>query len=1013
MGSFLAAIVACFFYMAGYLGWVTWRASALDSTKPLTEYTHTVWTRRDGLPSAFIYAIAQTQDGYIWLGTADGIVRFDGIRFVHWHPKTGPKTLLGVVRALCPARDGGLWVGTASGAVGHILGDELTTFSIGVQVEAILEARDETVWIATRDRILRFRAETQDQTGSAIALPGVFLSGPLEDGSGSIWLTTDTSAIHFDPGNPQDPATETTKGERWLSKDANGNIWTIRRNGFTRPVKNIQTFRRHALEIEPVDIKTVLQDSKGNTWIGSAGQGLVRLPAETGDLNKAEKYSRVDGLSADTVWCFLEDREHNIWVGTQNGLNRFRDEKVATLTSREGLASDSVNALAAGPDASVWTSTSMGVLLLNGEHRDLYLRGTRAMGLLAEGNTLWAGTNRGITRLQDGEWRDVSLPRGLRLADVTAITEDHEHGIWLCDGRHGLYRWNNGRITDFSREPLLKGKAIRVARADHKGSVWFGLYEGGILVFDGTQFRSYSERDGVARGSVNDVFVDANNTVWIGAEAGLTRFDAQRFVTWSRASGLPGDRVLWILTDSNDDIWLGYSTGVARVGKSELDKAVQEPGYRVSFQFLDEADGVKGNPDRQWQSPAVRASDGKFWFRTSEGVAILDPEHLTRNPVPPPVHVERLLADGIEFDTRQPVRLRPLTKNVEIDYTALSFAEPRNVRFRYKLEGFDAVWRDVGARRQAFYTNLQPRAYRFRVLACNNDGVWNESGAAVDFDLLPAFYQTRWFGLLCILIVIILAWGAYRLRVWQVTTHLRDRFEERLKERTRIAQDLHDSLIQEVMGISLQVEVTDQLLPPDLPAKQSLERALRLCKSALQAGRRALNELRSAPLNAGDLVKSFSQLSGEFAREAGTQVEAVVEGRERPLRAVTGHDVLQVGRQAITNAFQHAQATKIHVLLSYGEQHFRMQVVDNGRGIDQENMSLGRPGHYGIAGMQERAERLGGRFSIRSRVGEGTEVELSIPAHLLYQDDVPASRTRLADKWRHVSTLLGIRNPKA
>jgi signal transduction histidine kinase len=394
-------------------------------------------------------------------------------------------------------------------------------------------------------------------------------------------------------------------------------------------------------------------------------------------------------------------------------------------------------------------------------------------------------------------------------------------------------------------------------------------------------------------------------------------------------------------------------------------------------------------------------------------VATFDPRHMTKNLVTPPVHIERLVADGSDVDTSQPVRLRALTRDVEIDYTALSLAEPRSVHFRYKLEGFDSEWRDVGARRQAFYTNLRPRTYRFRVLACNNDGVWNESGAGLDFAVLPAFYQTQAFLLLCALVLIILSWGAYQLRVWQVTSRLRDRFEERLKERTRIAQELHDNLIQDVMGISLQIEVIDELLPlpAELPAKQSLGRALRLCKSALDEGRRALNDLRSAPLRADDLVRSFSELSSEGGGTPGMRVDVVVEGHERPLNAVAGHDVLQVGRQAIANAFQHSQARQIHVLLSYGQHQLGLRVRDNGCGMSEETLNVRRPGHYGIAGIQERAKRLGASLSIKSRVGEGTEVNLSVPTQLVYQEDVPRSGSRLADVWHSITRRLGIRTP--
>jgi signal transduction histidine kinase len=530
-----------------------------------------------------------------------------------------------------------------------------------------------------------------------------------------------------------------------------------------------------------------------------------------------------------------------------------------------------------------------------------------------------------------------------------------------------------------------------------------------VVVFDGSRFHAYSEADGLAGGSVNAVHIDDKGTVWIGTERGLSQFDGQRFVTWTIASGLPGERVLWILSDTAGRIWLAYSDGVACVSRSELDQAARDPSHRVAYRFFDDGDGLKGNPDQGWQASAVRASDGKLWFRTSDGVGIIDPQELDKNPVVPPVHIERLVADGKVIDSTHQTQLEPLTRDVEIDYTALSLAEPRKVRFRYKLEGFDPHWRDAGTRRQAFYTNLDPRAYRFRVLACNNDGVWNESGATLGFDLLPAFYQTQWFRLLCVLAAIIVAWGSYRVHVWQVTTQLKERYEERLKERTRIAQELHDNLIQDVMGISLQIEVTDELLPASFPAKEPLTRALALCKSALDAGRRALNDLRTVPLSTADLVKSFSQLANELTRNAGTKIDVTVEGRERPLNAVPGNDMLQIGRQAISNALQHADAKRIHVLLAYGEQELRLRVQDNGRGMDEEALNLRRPGHYGIVGMHERAARLGATISLQSRIGEGTEVNLSVPASVLYQDSSSDGGSRLADKWQSLAERFGIR----
>src|SRR3984893_5723231 len=379
-------------------------ASAFDSSKPLTEYTHTVWTHRDGIPSAFIYSIAQTRDGYLWLATTDGLVRFDGVRFIHWRPKTGHTALLGVVRSLFASQDGSLWIGTAAGLVGHLRGDDLTTFSVVAQPEAILEDHDGTLWVATENRVLRFRAATHEQIGAAIILPGPFLSGPLQQNRGSIWFSTHNSVVRLDPGDAQGRLVKVAEGKFWLSEDASQTIWLTSPDGVSQAVHEGQTSAAWmATPRGTFNVQTVLRASKGNAWIGTLGQGLVRPGNASRSEKKIEKFSQSDGLSADSVWCLLEDREQNIWVGTQNGLNRFRDEKVTTLTRREGLISDDVRALAAGPDGGIWASTSIGIHRIDGEHREAYLKGTSILGLHVDRhNTLWAGTSRGIGRMERG-----------------------------------------------------------------------------------------------------------------------------------------------------------------------------------------------------------------------------------------------------------------------------------------------------------------------------------------------------------------------------------------------------------------------------------------------------------------------------------------------------------------------------------------------------------------------------------------------------------------------------------
>jgi signal transduction histidine kinase len=531
---------------------------------------------------------------------------------------------------------------------------------------------------------------------------------------------------------------------------------------------------------------------------------------------------------------------------------------------------------------------------------------------------------------------------------------------------------------------VLKGKSILSAEADSHGRWWFGLDHGGIAVFENGRFRGYSDRDGLPRGSVTSMAADEDGSIWIGAETGLSRFDGSRFVTWTSADGLPGDRVLWVLSDRHGMLWLGFSFGVAKVKRSALEASAGRQSNRVEFDLLESGDGLNGNPSLNWQSPAVQSTDGAVWFQTSEGIGVIDPRRLSNNSVVPPVQIEAITADSERLDLTAPIQLKPRTRDVQFDYTAPSFVEPRRVRFRYMLEGYDATWQEADTRRQAFYTNLPPRRYRFRVIACNNDGVWNESGATLPFDLLPAFYQTPWFRVLCLMLLMLAGLGIYRWRVLQLDARLRARFDARLAERTRIAQELHDNLLQNVLGISLQLEVTDELLPSDAVARKPLEEALRLSKTAMTEGRRALNDLRVQKVGSEDLVRAFAQVAKDFPASEPPEVDVLKEGQERPLNPVTGQDVLQIARQAIANALQHAEARRVHVLLSYGQRGLSIRVKDNGRGIDEHTLKLGRAGHHGIMGMRERAVRIGATLTILSRAGEGTEVCLDVPEHFIY-----------------------------
>jgi ligand-binding sensor domain-containing protein len=433
-------------------------------------------------------------------------------------------------------------------------------------VEALLEARDHTLWVATEDRIVRLHPDTLALMGSPINLPADFYSGLLQDKQGFIWLSTRRGVEQIEPVSGELRPKKPVEENSWLSQDRSGAIWITRPDGRTLGLQESQPVRSTS-RLNALEMRAVVRDNRGNTWIGTLGKGLLRVRSAAGD-SPPDRFSRADGLSNDNVWSLFEDREHNLWVGTQDRLDFIRDGTVTTLNRSKGLASDSVGALAAGPAGSVWASTSLGINRIDSGHREFHLKVPRAGALFADReNNLWAATSSGVIRMANGIWSQVQFPSGLNLKDVVAISDDDRHGIWIFDDDKGLYRWSSQKIDRFSNEPLLRGKSILTIRGDSKGRVWFGFYQGGVVVLEKGVFRAYSDRDGLAGGSINAVSVDNTGTVWIGAERGLSRFDGARFSTWNSAQGLPGERVLWVLPARDGRLWLGYTTGVARMSR--------------------------------------------------------------------------------------------------------------------------------------------------------------------------------------------------------------------------------------------------------------------------------------------------------------------------------------------------------------------------------------------------------------------------------------------------------------
>ena len=441
-----------------------------------------------------------------------------------------------------------------------------------------------------------------------------------------------------------------------------------------------------------------------------------------------------------------------------------------------------------------------------------------------------------------------------------------------------------------------------------------------------------------------------------------------------------------IVEDDDGFLWLACALGILRVSPAEIEKALTTPSYLIEGLTIGASDGLRGLPRQREPFPtAARAADGRLWFATTGGIAIIDPKRLATNPVPPPIVIESIKADDRVWSRVDQPQLPARTSNIEIRYAALSLTDPERVRFRHKLDGYDEDWRGPVAERQVAYTNLPPGTYRFRLTASNNDGLWNTEGSTLTFTILPAFYQTTWFRASLLLVLGLGCWTAYLMHMRQVARRLKLRYEERLAERERIARELHDTLLQGACGLVLQFQAVADQIPPSQPTRQLMDDALDRADRAIAEGRKSVEGLRTGVDDNSDLADAFTRVGRELANGTGPELKVIVEGQARPLHVVVRDETYWIGREALINAFHWAGATHLEVELIYGQHELRLRCRDDGHGIDPAVLSAGRTGHWGMQGMRERATHMGGHLEISSRLGVGTEVDLNIPGSTAYR----------------------------
>jgi signal transduction histidine kinase len=514
-----------------------------------------------------------------------------------------------------------------------------------------------------------------------------------------------------------------------------------------------------------------------------------------------------------------------------------------------------------------------------------------------------------------------------------------------------------------------------------------------VALYDHGKSQVFGKSDGIPPGMVCTIYHDRAGNVWAAGRGGLSKFENGRFRPLSKSNGLPAQSVFGMVEDDEGYWWLATEVGVLRIPVAELDRAVANPAYRIRYESFNTLDGLPGSPQNTFPGPlAARTRDGRIWFATKSGIAYVDPRHIPKNNLPPPVHVETIKVDDKVVAQTGGIVLNHDVKNLEIDYTALSFSIPKRVLFQYKLEGHDTEWQEPGTRRQAFYNDLRPGKYKFHVIACNGDGVWNEEGATLDFRVMAAWYQTIWFRVVCVACFVQLLRALYQLRLQQLQRQFNMALEARVSERTRIARELHDTLLQSFQGLMLRFQTVDEMLPArPIDAKKALEFALYRGDQAIREGRDAITDIRASTLADQDLEKSIAALMTNFGEElfenygASVPFQVLVEGTPQIVRPNIQSDIYRIARESLGNAFRHAKAQHIEAEITYGES-LRLRFRDDGKGIDSSVIEHGgRSGHWGLQGIRERAKQIGAQLEIWSELGAGTEIEMSIPGSIAYE----------------------------
>jgi len=969
------------------------RAWAVDPDKRISQYAHFAWRVQDGFFKGIPRHIVQTPDGYLWLSTGSELLRFDGVRFVPWSSEHQRLAASGI-RDLLAARDGSLWISTVAG-LSRWKDQTLSSYS-AVTGGLLLEDRDGTIWFdqgrqgtGSLCQVVESatRCEALVDTTQGVGVPGHL----IEDKQGNIWIGLQRGLVRWTHGSqtvyqPDGLKSAFDDGVTGLAAAPDGAIWVgIAKRGEGLGLQQLvqgrwQTVKTPELDGATLIVSNLHVDRQGALWIATNDHGLYRLYR-----NHVDHFDSTRGLSGDFVTGFLDDREGNLWVTTTQGVDRFSDTSVVAFSTTEGLCSTEVDSILAARDGSIWVSGDRALSTVR-DGRVTCLRtgeglpGSQVTSMLEDhAGRMWVGLDNMLWVIEHGDFRRITKPDGSPIGFVTGIAEDTNDNVWVVANRppRTLIRIQGLEV----QEAYGGAAAPRRVEVDPTGGLWLGLMNGNLAHYRDGDLTDYKfVHDTTA--SLHQLLPDRDGSVLAATSYGLIGWQNGKQLLLTEKNGLPCNDIDTMTFDARGNLWLFMRCALGELTSADLQLWRHDPGHRVSLRTLDIFDGVRGG-----SAPflaAARSPDGRLWFANGLMLEMTDPAHARRNTVLPPVHIDNIVADGRRYAATGVVRLPPLTRDLEIDYVGLSFVTPQKVLFRYRLEGRDPTWQEPGTRRQAFYNDLRPGTYRFHVIASNNDGLWNEEGAALDLVVMPAWYQTTTFVVLSALAGVLAVWTLFRLRVRQLAHALNARFDERLAERTRMARDLHDTLLQTLQGSKMVAD--DALTRPEDAAgmRHAVEQLSVWLGQASAEGRAAVNSLRTSTTQRNDLAEAFRRAIEDCGRQSSLQASFSTIGDSREMHPVARDEVYRIGYEAIRNAWTHSAASRLEVTLTYARDLI-VRVADNGVGIDPSIAADGKAEHFGLQGMRERAARIGASLTVNSSPDSGTEINLIVPGRAIFR----------------------------